>query len=151
MLWLKLNHVNKRGSRSMGTAFRTLMTIFMRKVIIWFPAKLSKYDIHHAFEITYEMKLIDVWSWWRHQMETFSALLAICAGNSPVNSPHKGQWRGALMFSLIYTRINCWVNNGEAGDLRRHRAHYDVTVMFYDTFLNNSMQYDSNSSGIHFN
>ena len=151
MLWLKLNHVNKRGSRSMGTAFRTLMTIFMRKVIIWFPAKLSKYDIHHAFEITYEMNLIDVWSWWRHQMETFSALLAICAGNSPVNSPHKGQWRGALMFSLIYTRINCWVNNGEAGDLRRHRAHYDVTVMFYDTFLNNSMQYDFNSWGIHFN
>ena len=40
--------------------------------------------------------------WWRHQMETFSALLAICAGNSPVpvNSPHKGLWRGALMFSL---------------------------------------------------
>ena len=47
----------------------------------------------------------------------------------PVNSPHKGQWRGALMFSLIYTRINGWVNNDEAGDLRRHRAHYDVTVM----------------------
>ena len=42
---------------------------------------------------------------------------------SPVNSPHKGQWRGALMFSLIYARINDWVNNGEAGDLRRNRAH----------------------------
>ena len=70
-------------------------------------------------------------SWWRHQMETFSALLAICAGNSPVpvNSPHKGQWRGALMFSLICTRINAWVNNGEASDLRRNRGHYDVTVM----------------------
>ena len=67
-------------------------------------------------------------SWWRHQMETFSALLATCAGNSPVpvNSPHKGQWRGALMFSLICTWINGWVNNGEAVDLRRHRAHYDV-------------------------
>ena len=39
---------------------------------------------------------------------------------SPVNSPHKGQWHGALMFSLICTRINGWVNNGEAGDLRRH-------------------------------
>ena len=37
---------------------------------------------------------------------------------SPVNSPHKGQWRGALMFSLIYAWINDWVNNGEAGDLR---------------------------------
>ena len=48
---------------------------------------------------------------------------------SPVNSPHEGQWRGALMFSLICARINSWVNNGEAGDLRRHRAHYDVTVM----------------------
>ena len=48
----------------------------------------------------------------------------------PVNSLHKGQWRGALMFSLICTRINGWVNNGEAGDLRRHRAHYDVIVMF---------------------
>ena len=53
------------------------------------------------------------------------------AGNSPVpvNSTHKGQWCGALMFSLICAWINGWVNNGEAGDLRRHRAHYDVTVM----------------------
>ena len=46
-----------------------------------------------------------------------------------VNSPHKGQWRGALMFSLICAWINGWVNNHEAGDLRRHHAHYDVTVM----------------------
>ena len=73
-------------------------------------------------------------AWWRHQMETFSALLAICAGNSP----HKGQWRGALMFFFtifdvvffICAWINGWVNNGEAGDLRRYRAHYDVTVMW---------------------
>ena len=48
---------------------------------------------------------------------------------SPVNSPHKGQWRGALMFSLICVWINDWVNNREAGDLRRYRAHYDVIVM----------------------
>ena len=47
----------------------------------------------------------------------------------PVNSPHKGQWRGAFMFSLICGWINAWVNNRAAGDLRRHRAHYDVTVM----------------------
>ena len=40
-------------------------------------------------------------TWWRNQMETFSLLLALCAGNSTVNSPHKGQWRGALMFYLI--------------------------------------------------
>ena len=49
---------------------------------------------------------------------------------SPVNSLHKGQWRRALMSSLICTWINGWVNNREAGDLRRHLGHYDVTVMF---------------------
>ena len=48
---------------------------------------------------------------------------------SPVNSMHKGQWRGTLMFSSICARINGWVNNREAGDLRRHRVHYDVIVM----------------------
>ena len=48
---------------------------------------------------------------------------------SPVNFPHKGQWRGALMFSLIYAWINDWVNNREAGDLRYQHGHYDVIVM----------------------
>ena len=48
---------------------------------------------------------------------------------SPVNSPHKGQWHRALMFSLICVWINAWVNNREAGDLRRFRVHYDVSVM----------------------
>ena len=48
---------------------------------------------------------------------------------SPVNSPHKGQWRGALMFTLICAQINGWVNNHEAGDLRRYHAHYDFIVM----------------------
>ena len=54
---------------------------------------------------------------------------------SPVNSPHKGQWCGALVFSLICASINAWVNNREAGDLRRHRAHYDVIVMWKNTQL----------------
>ena len=69
--------------------------------------------------------------WWRHQMETFSALLALCAGNSPVTSefPAKVQWPKALMFSFICVWINAWVNNREAADLRRHRVHYDVIVM----------------------
>ena len=50
---------------------------------------------------------------------------------SPVNSLYKGQWRGALMFSLICVWINGWVNNRQAGDLRWYCAHYDVTVMNY--------------------
>ena len=48
---------------------------------------------------------------------------------SPVEFPHKDQWRGALMFSLACAWYNDWTNNRDAGDLRRHRAHYDVTVM----------------------
>ena len=55
---------------------------------------------------------------------------------SLVNSPHKGQWRGALMFSLTCTRVNGWVNNGEAGDLRRKRARYDVTLMCWPAKVN---------------
>ena len=56
-------------------------------------------------------------SWWRHPMETFSALLALCAGihRSPVNSPHKGQWRGVFMFSLIGAWTNGCANNRSAG------------------------------------
>ena len=69
-------------------------------------------------------------AWWRHQMEIFSASLALCAGNSPVSRefPKKGQWRGALMFSLICAWMNGWVNNCEAGELKHHRVNYDVIV-----------------------
>ena len=48
---------------------------------------------------------------------------------SPVNFLHKGQWRGALMFSLICNWTNSWKNNGDTLDLRRNRAHSDVIVM----------------------
>ena len=52
---------------------------------------------------------------------------------SSVNSTHKGQWRGALTFSLICAWINGWIDNRRAGDLRRHHAHYDVTVFLYQS------------------
>ena len=70
-------------------------------------------------------------AWWRHQMEKIPRYWPFVRGihRSPENSPHKGQWRGALLFSLICVWINGWVNNCEAGDLRRHLAHYDVIVM----------------------
>ena len=65
-------------------------------------------------------------------METFSALLAICARNSPVTGEFPAQRPVAWGFDdfFICTWINGWINNGEAGDLRRHRAHYGVTVMY---------------------
>ena len=65
--------------------------------------------------------------WWRHFPRYWPFVRGI--HRSPMNSPHNGQWRGALMFSLIRVWINGWVNNRNAGDKRRYRAHYDVIVM----------------------
>ena len=64
-------------------------------------------------------------------METFSALLAIGAGNSPVTGVFPAQRPVTRSFDVFFDlRLNNgWVNNPEAGDLRRHRAHYDVIVM----------------------
>ena len=71
---------------------------------------------------------VNAQSFWCFAQST-AMLMSMGIHWSPVNSPHKGQRRGALMFPLICTWINGWVNNREAGDLRRHRAHYDVTIM----------------------
>ena len=72
-------------------------------------------------------------TWWRHQMETFSASLALCEGNPSVVGGIPSQrpvtWSFGVFFSLIWAWTNDWANNRNAGDLRRHRAHYDVIIM----------------------
>ena len=73
-------------------------------------------------------------------METFSALLAISAGNPPVPGEFPAQRPVTRRFGVFFDLrlINGWVNNGQAGDLRRHRANYDVIVVPYNqkpTFL----------------
>ena len=67
----------------------------------------------------------------RQNSETFLGFTGPLCGafTGPGELSHKGQWRGALMFSLICARINDWVNNREAGDLRCHRGHNGVIVM----------------------
>ena len=72
-------------------------------------------------------------AWWLIKWKHFPRYWPFVRGihRSPVKSPHKGQWRGALIFSLICVWICSWVNNREVGDLRRYRAHYDITVMDY--------------------
>ena len=83
---------------------------------------------------------------WRHQMETFSALLAICAGNSPVPGEFLAQRPVTRSFdvSLICVWINGWVNNRDAGDLRRYRAHYDVTAVYSYVFFTWSIEQSDN-------
>ena len=132
--------LSPNGARSSAsTVMTTFFLQFLRILIISNTAYIfadqilfkTADEIPRDLAALSELVVFNWLSWWRHQMETFSAILALCAGIhwSPVNSPHKGQWRGALMFSLICW-INDWVNNDEAGDLRCHRAHYDVSVMW---------------------
>ena len=81
---------------------------------------------------------------WRHFPRNWPFVRGI--HRSPVNSLHKAQWRGALMLSLICARINGRVNNGEAGDLRRYRAHCDVIVMHNRIQWHCNMYYGPHSS-----
>ena len=68
---------------------------------------------------------------------------------SPVNSPYISQWRGALMFSLVCAWIYRWVNNREAGDLRRHRVHYDVTAIYTLNYFHNVTVSSTKSLNVH--
>ena len=81
--------------------------------------------IHLDFEITSTSR--DDGNEWKHfpRYWPFSRLIHW----SPVDSPHKGQWRGVWKLSLISVWTSNWANNGDAGDLRRHQARYDVIVM----------------------
>ena len=62
--------------------------------------------------------ILDVSQWWRHQVETISVLLALCAGNSPVTGEFPSQMAvtRSFDFSLIFALTNSWVNNRDAGD-----------------------------------
>ena len=93
---------------------------------IWAPSHNIHQLVYHVYirvtifvQTPYATQVVAD-TWWRHQMETFSALLAICEENHPMDSPHKGHWRGALMF-FFYLPPN--------KRPRRHRAHYADTVV----------------------
>ena len=113
LFWLKIVLI-----RSWGTS------PFSEQLRAWFRGRAGKRN--------HEAKGIKV----NHHMMTSSnrnifRVTGPLWGNSPVigEFPSQRQWRGALMFSLIWAWINGWVNNRETGDLRRHRAHYGVIVM----------------------
>ena len=72
---------------------------------------------------------------WKHFPRNWPFVRGI--HRSPVNSPHKGQWRGALAFFFICV----WINNRKAGDLRRYRAHYDAIVIKYYHIMTLSWNY----------
>ena len=103
-----------------------MVNLFNYFDIIPFPQSTETLDMKNLLS---EYKVHDDAIKWKH----FPRYLPFVRGiqRFPVNSPHKGQWRGALMFSLICVWISGWVNNREAGDLRRYHAHCDVIVMIH--------------------
>ena len=114
MLGLKLGHVNKRGPMSIYQYFLGLRR--------WDLAKTrdcpmtSEATVENDSNImTSSNRNIFHWPFVRgiHQWS--------------LDSPHKGKWRRALMFSLMCTWTNGEANNGIAGDLRRHNVH--VTLL----------------------
>ena len=142
-------------------ASRILLTRFhyvinTSNIVLWFDCKGITIYSNMIYNVLVSYPFI--FPWWRHDMKRlpprmkahtkpnnhddvikwkqFPRYWPFVRGihRSPVNSPHKGQWRGALMFSLICVWINGWVNNGEAVDLRRYRAHYNVTLMMQCLF-----------------
>ena len=134
MFWhlLVLDHQHAQDLPLCHTWFCFKQKVFVAKknanifsLIRWYFSKFPTRSREIARK--YERWIMMTSSKWKHFTRYWSFVRGI--PRSPVNSPHKGQWQGVLMFSLICARINGWVNNREAGDLRRHRTHYDVTVM----------------------
>ena len=96
-------------------------------------------------------------TWWCHQRETVVMHVVRRVHQSSLNSPHKGQWHGALMFSVICARMNGWVNNREAGtplrslwchcnDINKYNSHVFETLR--DLMVRHLMWYWNGSQKI---
>ena len=97
--------------------------------------------------------------WWRHQMETFSALLAICAGNSPVTGEFLAQRPVTRSFNVFFDlRLNKQLSKQSRGwwfDTlsrplwrhcnevigRRHSLHTPTFLLFLRCNLSIKMAY----------
>ena len=138
-LGIKLKHISK-GATVVFYRIKGHIILHWRFISILYPEMIQMIEVfpcgrprHGNTALSRSWSLYRVWHddviKWKH----FPCYWPFVRGIhwSPVNSPHSG----ALMFSLICPWINGWVNNREAGDLRRYSAHYDVTVMITKQWL----------------
>ena len=106
---------------------------------VWFHPRTpsEKSSIKNNAEMAWQQK--EIWPYVTKSMTSVTIMMTSSNGNifrvagplcGEFTGHRKGQWRGALMFSLICAWIKGWVNNCEAGDLRPHRANYNVIVMW---------------------
>ena len=121
------HHIGLRKAGLMVSVDVICMFIINLSAGDWCAGVITRFHLRTSL-----MRMLGLWTHddtikWKHFPHYWPFVLGI--HQSPVNSPHKGQWHGALMFSLICIWINDWVNNHAGGDLRLHHGHYDVTVM----------------------
>ena len=131
--WRHWPRVEGRGMRALPNSFGWEFILFIKTH--FYGRALTSHFMEQQTSPTY---LFPVFMMTSSNGNMFR-VTGFCAGNSPVTAgtspvtgefPYTDQWRGALMFSLIYAWTNGWVNNQDAGELKRHRAYYDVTVMW---------------------
>ena len=145
---LKLIHISKRGNWWSNPLDITLVVLTINCLCKTFPdfaikvlCFLTTINLTFKFQLMVHEKLswrnckcpVDLWQPGQIVLKKFHPSKNPGIHRSLVNSPHKGQWRGALMFSLICAWTNCWVNNRDAGNLKCHSAHYDVIVLYLST------------------
>ena len=145
MLGLKLMHVSKKGPWCLQMLFSVVYQHHHWQLFLLIPLLLQRgWALSFIIGVFSKVSILQTsslgtgkdYSWWRLQIKTHPALLALCEGNhrSPVDSPHNGKWRGALMSFLIGAWKYGWANNRHAGDLRRHHAHYNIIVICWWKF-----------------
>ena len=123
-IWL---HVGRTIQSQLWINMNQHHIVVSQTVELTTSSKLYSPHIYPFYAINHSQSVNDDVIKWKHFPRYWPFVRGI--HRSPVNSTYKGQWYGALMFSLICAWTNRWVKNRDVGDLRRYRAHYDVTVM----------------------
>ena len=137
----------------LGAALNSLLTEFVFKnykydlVFHVFSVTKLALVVSHGRQLEWILWLLMTWwcrepghqltryLWWHYQMKTFSALLALCEGNSPVTGEFPSQRPVTLNFDAFFDLcLTCWTNHRDAVDLRHHCAHYDVTVIWHNLY-----------------
>ena len=137
LFWKIIHHIAKSNNNYSILRCGGLFLFWMFNIIVKKQHMDNIWNLHSSVTPVHD----DVIKW-KHFPRYWPLVQGI--HRSPVNSPHKGQWRRALMFSFICAWINGWVNNRETGDLRRHRTYCDFTVMSIKTHIacfSNSSRY----------
>ena len=128
--WKSNLSVKLNADQVHGDVPRYHFSIFLQKVWFWITHVLYYYQSPISLQVLAK-STANPGPWWRHQMETFSALLALCEGNPSVTGGFPSQKPVTRNFGVLFDlRLNKRLSkNRNAGDLSRHRAQYDVIVI----------------------